>query len=302
MQIYSGGEHKKIPLFADFEDWTQGTLGWESGCDEVNSIRCEQIRNQNSTTMPKGAHWSPFDFESLGPSIPSFNTSKNEGLVLNAGHLSDQVQRQRAWILDIEKYIKWIHEEINTTSLEAHTRFRKNIQLEMRKTLHDYEEMLRREEEKFSILASSQCANIDPCTLLFNTSDLTLTGAINAKGSIGLTESGDEVAIWAFDSINIGSEVDIVLAGQRALVLLSKSSVMIDTHLISKPGTLGGFPGGYSVSRNNRLQDVCHNTPDMKHRAFACEGDYGLSEIHSNTISNNINGPGSGSVRIYSFM
>jgi hypothetical protein len=302
MQLFSGGRHKQIPLFADFEDWRQGSQGWGKECHQSCSERkgSESNHNHKHFIKPKGAHWSPFDFRSLGPSVPSFNTSYNNGLVLNAERQSEQLRKQGAWISEIEEYIKWIYNEINTTALEARTRFRKNIQSEIERTLYEYEKMLMKEREKMSILANSQCANVDPCVLVFNTSNLSLTGIINATGAVGHTPDGTEVAIWTFDSIDLGKEVDIVITGQRAMALLSKSSAFIDTKFTIKSGTLGGFPGGFSISRNNRLQSVCSETNGIK-SPFNCIGDYPLSDIKPDTNSNNINGPGSGSVQIYSF-
>lgn len=310
MQVFPGGEHKPIPLFADFEDWRQGARGWnKERCDiiEGESSKCKMpiggVKNgsyQNESKWPKGAHWSPFDFESLGPSVPSFNSSTNNGLVLNAVHLMEQMQKQEEWVTEIEAYLAWLKNEINTTSLEAHTRFRKDIKSEFSQTISDYEKFLLQEKHKKSILEKSQCANTSSCALLFNTSSLQLSGIINATGNIGLTPDGTEVAMWTFDSIDIGNEVIVELTGQRALALLSKSSVFIDTNLTVKPGTLGGFPGGYSVSRINRLSSVCAENSRIE--SFSCSGDYPMSQLNLKTVSNNINGPGSASVQVYSYM
>ena len=304
-QIFAGGEHRKIPLFADFEDWRQGTQGWYmSSCKDVNNgeqgcdlrIGEELVRNGK---RPKGAHWSPFNFESLGPLVPSFNTTTNSGLVLNTERLSTQVERQRHWINDIETYLAWLLHEMNTTSLEAHTRFRRDILAEMFKTVDEYKHYLASEKQKLSVLENSQCINVSNCDLLFNTSNLQLTGVVNATGTLGFTSNGTEVAIWAFDSIDIVKEVKIQVTGQRAFSLLSKASVFIDTPLIAKPGTLGGFPGGISVSRIDRNISVCNET--ITHLPFVCDGDYPLLRLNNSTISNNINGPGSGSVRVYTY-
>lgn len=302
-QLHPGGKHEEVFLFADFEDWRQGTKGWEKVCVGVNLTHSSCGEMNEPTKKPRGAHFSPFDYVSLGPSIPSFNTSYNNGLVLNARHLRTQVRKQMQWIHRIEDYIRWMHDEMNVTSLEAHTRFRKDIRLELERTLADYEELLVQENKKLEVLDQSQCSNIEDkdCFLLFNSSNLELSGVINATGSIGITPDGTEVAIWTFDSIDLGREVSITLTGQRAFAILSKSSVNIDTNLKVRPGTLGGFPGGFSIARNDRLGSVC---PDLQTRTIPphiCRGDYPLSEIEPFTISNNVNGPGSGSVRVYSF-
>jgi hypothetical protein len=38
-----------------------------------------------------------------------------------------------------------------------------------------------------------------------------------------------QVAVFAFDSIQLGPEVEVTLAGQRALVLTTRSSASINT-------------------------------------------------------------------------
>lgn len=306
-QLFAGGEHIPIDLFADFEDWKQGSNGWRKKMDCIdNSIldvgcvnKINNTLDKRDARIPKGAHWSPFDFESLGPSIQSFNTSSNNGLVLNRERLFQQVKKQQHWISEIEDYLLWLKSNIEITSLEAITRFRKDIRVEIERTILDYEKILSAEKEKEIILRNSQCTQMAKCSLLFNSSNLELSGAINATGAIGTTPDGSEIAIWTFDSIDIGIEVNIEFIGQRAIALLSKSSVSINTDLIVAPGTLGGFPGGYSVSRVDRLNHVCN---ENRPQTFSCDGDYPLMNLNAGTISNNVNGPGSGSVCVYSYM
>ena len=76
---------------------------------------------------PRVAHWSPFDFSSLGPSVPSFNTSANNGLVLNYDKKREDMRNQQKYIWQIEDYLQWIEKESNTTSLDATTRSRVDI-------------------------------------------------------------------------------------------------------------------------------------------------------------------------------
>ena len=90
-------------------------------------------------------------------------------------------------------------------------------------------------------------------------SNLEMSGAINATGVVETYEDGSEVAVWAFYSVNIGSEITVQLYDQRAMIIVSRSSLHIDTPFFVEPGTLGGFPGGFSASRhkNYRFQKVC---------------------------------------------
>ena len=307
-QLYAGGKHEDIFLFADFEDWRQGTKGWDKICVDLNHTHstCGTKHKRKPTehaNTPVGAHFAPFDYPSLGPSIPSFNSSKNNGLVLNEEHLNEQVRKQKRWISEIESYLQWIREEINITSLEAKIRFRKQIRSELMKTMMDYEDLLSTETHKLNVLKGSQCSKVDKndCFLLFNSSNLELSGIVNATGSLGFSPDGTEVAIWTFDSIDLGKEVRVHFTGQRALALMSKSSVLIDTNFTIRPGTLGGFPGGYSIARDNRWKSVCQDLSSKNKAPFACDGDYPLSKLQNFTVSNNINGPGSASVRVYTF-
>lgn len=293
MQRFAGGRHSKIPLFADFEDWRQGTQGWKR---TKENFQMGPTSNFNLT----GAHWSPLDFASLGPSVPSFNTTVNSGLILNAQRKEIDLSRQNGWISDIKKYIDWINAEINTTSLDALTRSRKDIIAEMQRTLREYEIFLVEEERKLQVLSNSQCTKT--CELHFNTSSLQLNGTINGTASIGFTPDGTEVAVWTFDSIDLDKNVKIYLTGQRAMALMSKSSVHIDTGFVAQPGTLGGFPGGYSIFRlkEHRLVSICDEIPVLTRRG-ECAGDQGLSNMSSLKNSNNVNGPGSPSVRFHAF-
>lgn len=310
MQYFAGGKHIHIPLFADFEDWRQGTYGWwgetydwENSKDVYDS---KIMKGDKIVPIPKGAHFSPFNFVSLGPSIPSFNSSLNNGLVLNRVRLMEDIKKQSDFVESIEVYLVWIELEMTISSLDAKSRSRKDIQNEMMRTKADSMKLLTREREKLILLSNSQCQN-EKCTLLFNTSSLELRGAINATGTISMTPDGTEVAIWTFDSIDLGSEVIVTLTGQRAIFLLSKSSTHIDTKLHAYSGTLGGFPGGFSVFRdaNDLLVSVCPQRSMDIDRGYNCDGgtccpgDQPLSRLKKATKSNNVNGPGSSSVRVY---
>lgn len=293
MQTFAGGQHKDIPLFADFENWRQGTKGWSDS----------RTKDPLNNSKPRGAHWSPFDFVSLGPSIPSFNTTVNSGLILNARRKLIDEGKQNDWIEEIREYLKWMKVESNTTSLDAETRTRVDILASMNQTYNDYLRLLEKEEKKIAELSRSQCPQ-HSCRLLFNTSDLMMSGVINSRGTIALTPDGTEVAVWTFDSIDLGFEVEVEVTGQRAMALLSKSSMNIETKFIAHPGTLGGFPGGYSTFREKlyRFVSICdaEEAPKISYK-WQCRGDHPISKHRTNAISNNVNGPGSPSVRFYDF-
>jgi hypothetical protein len=193
-------------------------------------------------------------------------------------------------------------------------------------------------------LSRSQCALTDPisnhldgCRLQFNTSAVSLIGLTNETifGVVARTKQGTPVAVFTFDSIELGPEVNVTLVGQRPLVLLSRSSVIINTTFEVKPGTLGGFMGGYSWGR--RPEDLLSDTPNdllLRHlpsmheigkpafmdddnvelyrSGFSSSGGGGYDSFshdssasgdggNMTTASNNVNGPGSGNVRNYQY-
>ena len=304
MQIFAGGLHRNIPLFVDFEDWRQGPFKWETS-SRRDSVRVDTSKDELSF-IPEGSYWSPFAFKSLGPLIPSFNTSVNSGLVLNKKKLGYELERQDNWVKSIQDYLEWLKIESQITSLDAKTRTRNDIREQLQSTVLEYEKLLQVENEKMIIMRNSQC--MGSCKLLFNTSSLELRGIINATGEVAATPDGTEAGVWAFDSIDLGSEVNVHVTGQRAMALLSKSSVYINTKIIIKPGTLGGFPGGYSLFRGkDRLVSVCsEELLDEERRqctaeTMCCPGDRFISKMERTTMSSNINGPGSSSHRYYLF-
>ena len=290
-QEFPGGEHYSIPLFEDFENWRRGSSLLQ-GLETSSFSKGKEL---------EGAYWSPVDFISLGPKVPSYNRTVNSGLVLNQNKKEVDIEKQRAWIAEIQLYLDWIRKEENITSLDARTRSRLEIKDTLHLTYKQYSKMLEKEEQKLKIMVESQCSE---CILTFNTSSLEMNGSMNATGVIATTPDGTEVAVWTFDSIDIDNNVKLQLTGQRALALISKSSIHIDTVLVVTPGTLGGFPGGYSVKRDSshRLVSICNEEEgNLNRRNPICEGDQPLSNKRSNTHSNNVNGPGSPSSRIYSY-
>jgi len=128
---------------------------------------------------------------------------------------------------------------------------------------------------------------------------------------VKVTANNTEVALFTFNSIFLGPEVKVYVVGQRALGLISKTSMVINTTIEAIPGTLGGFQGGGSVARY--LNDALSDHPRS---IFICDlGDhYYCSYLKNNTntdaspeerlniISNNVNGPGSGNLRVHAFV
>jgi hypothetical protein len=59
--------------------------------------------------------------------------------------------------------------------------------------------------------------------------------------------SSKEVAVFAFQSIFLGSDVKVTLRGSRPLLLYSSSSIFINTPIVVPPGTLSGFQGASTI-------------------------------------------------------
>ncbi|NQU45224.1 hypothetical protein HQ520_18225, partial [bacterium] len=109
---------------------------------------------------------------------------------------------------------------------------------------------------------------------VFDPTDFTVIGALSASsgeiqfdtdaltvsdfaspGVIGFTETGREVAVFCFSSINITGSANVTFSGDRPLALLSQGSATIDVVMVangadgqadgsSASGVLGGYAGG----------------------------------------------------------
>ncbi|KAL7554304.1 hypothetical protein ACHAWF_017742 [Thalassiosira exigua] len=305
-QEYLGGEHSRVPLFLDFEDWRQGSRGWGQSCKRSDSkeLCLPTLVPEEESKQPVGAHWSSFEFDTLGPKVQTFGNAWNNGLVLNKKMLDLEVKDQRKLIEKYESLVSWTENEFqHGVTGDPLLRSREQII----ENITNYTDTIAAETDILDALAKSQCSNVE-CELVFNTSDATLRGAVNATGEIATTPDGTEVAVFAFDSIDLDEHVLVTLTGQRALALISRSSVRINTTLVATPGTLGGFPGGFSVGRrpNDRLVRVCQEEVESRFfldrctgKSPCCPGDQPISELAKGTISNNVNGPGSPSTRAY---
>lgn len=284
-QFYSNGEKLDIPMFCDFEDWRVGSHGWLSSFSEYDHNK------------PRGAHWSPFDFTPMDPITQNF-----EGMVLNSHLLKGMIKEQEKLIEELDKKVKWADEVSFVTSLGANFKSRQDISNAMFIKRNGFASQMQSKQSILTELSRSQCLQI-PCNLLFNSSNLVLSGAISANGTIAKTKNGTEVAVWTFSSINLDSNVYVSFTGQRAIALLSRSSVHIDTQFVVLPGTLGGMPGGFSVSRssNNQLRSICSEDVMELNKRSDCEGDEAKLVMNNGSVSNNVNGKGSPSLRTYEF-
>ena len=93
--------------------------------------------------------------------------------------------------------------------------------------------------------------------LLFNTSEATLTlfNGTSTRiftGFVRFLQSGTRVTVYNFLSIHWSSTVNVTVVGDFPLVLLSRSSIVIDTNITVPSNTLGGFHGCNGLPTDQR--------------------------------------------------
>lgn len=258
-----------------------------------------------NSSVIRGSHFSPFASKGLGPDIPCYEQERNQGLVLDRQLQAYQIAWQDYLLSDLEGRVNWLGENIEWAKMGPVLRSRKDVKEHLTLVKKDYQTWLDNEKTELHELSSSQCA-LQKCILTFNTSSLELVGAINGTAGKLTTRNGTEVAVFSFNSIYLGPEVEVILCGQRAFSLVSRTTAVINTTFRAIPGTLGGFRGGYSVARsiNDSLNDYPRDILICEIGDFCNPTFYNLSEVLRNEafVSNNVNGPGSGNLRIHPFV
>lgn len=129
----------------------------------------------------RGAHFWPFDQPSLGPDIPCYLTERNQGLVLDRSLQRAQIDAQEALIDDLAGRIEWLADNIEDASMRPELRARKDVRSNLTMVKADFTNWWENEVDELRQLNTSQCIQQD-CVILFNTSSLLLTGAINDTG------------------------------------------------------------------------------------------------------------------------
>lgn len=94
--------------------------------------------------------------------------------------------------------------------------------------------------------------NTSSISLLFNTTGVPTLTIFNSScascvpetwvGDVGVTEQGTETGLFNFYSIFLGPTVNVTVTGDRALVIMSRSTAVFDTPITVQPGTLGVSP------------------------------------------------------------
>jgi hypothetical protein len=304
-QLFDRGFLYNVQLFLDFEDWRMGSRGfsWAGAIPPTEIGQTSIPKARGADGRIQGAHFWPYSQTSLGPDIPCYLKERNQGLVLDRSLLLSQIHQQQSLVSDLTGRVEWLGDNIELASMGPELRSRKDVRRNLTWVQDDFHNWLINEELELLELSSSQCINED-CWIQFNTTSLALTGAITGTGVVRKTDQKTEAAVFTFNSIYLGPEVKVTVCGQRPLVLISKTSAVINTTINIPPGTLGGFPGGGSVARlrNDSLSDnpmpiyIC----DLNN--YCSASPYSSAQLTEELITNNVNGPGSGNVRLIPFI
>lgn len=94
--------------------------------------------------------------------------------------------------------------------------------------------------------ASLGTLNISSGTLTINTDTGQMTGAASFTGAIATQAGGPQIAVFDFNSINIGAAVTINVTGSRALSLLSRGGATI-SGMMSLNGSGTEFSGSFAA-------------------------------------------------------
>lgn len=103
-----------------------------------------------------------------------------------------------------------------------------------------------------------------------------------------------------FTQVYLGPEITIEVTGQRAMALLSRGSLILNTSIVVEPSTLGGFPGGGGVARDSARREVLLSPPSVP-PAFPLGSLINGSLADMDVPSYNTNGLGAASYRYYLF-
>ncbi len=187
-RLFDNGVLFETNLFLDFEDWRMGSRGfsWNGYVppSALGSSSIPKARAAAGTTDSggiRGAHFWPFNQTSLGPDIPCFRTERNQGLVLDRALQQSQVDAQVALVDDLQGRIDWLGANIEVAAMGPTLRSRKDVRSNLTWVQADFVHWRSNEVAELRELNSSQCAE-HQCVVLFNTSSLQLTGAVNATG------------------------------------------------------------------------------------------------------------------------
>ena len=88
----------------------------------------------------RGAHFWPFDQDSLGPDIPCYLDERNQGLVLDRMLQRRQIDRQEALVSDLLGRIQWMETNIEWADMGPTLRSRKDTRRDQLWKKADFEQ------------------------------------------------------------------------------------------------------------------------------------------------------------------
>lgn len=181
--LFDKGTNYGVSLFLDFEDWRFGTRGltYTNSLPPMTKGQTSNPKARSSDGSIVGAHFNPFDQDSIGPIVPCYKKCSNEGLVLDRSSQINQIDDQEALVSDIDGRLQWLEENIEWATMDANRRSRKDVRESLIVERNVYAEWLHNEIDELKSLNSSQCVH-QSCALLFNTSSLELIGVVNGSG------------------------------------------------------------------------------------------------------------------------
>ena len=109
----------------------------------------------------------------------------NGGLVLNERQQHKDVVLQAMLVENVEDDLRWIESWDETALLDADgARARADVRRLMDHRARDVRAKLEAEKVVLKDLTASQCENVTSCSLLFNTSSMVMTGALEVVGTV----------------------------------------------------------------------------------------------------------------------
>ncbi len=182
-RLFTQGTLFGVTLFLDFENWRMGSRGlsWYGNIPPTSLGFTSISKARVPAGIIRGAHFFPYEQRSLGPRIPCYLTETNEGLVLNRNLQFLQVVQQEDLIYDLQGRIDWLEKNIEVATMGNDLRARKDVRRNLTWVRADYMHWQQNEIYELKVLNSSQCIYSE-CHILFNTSSLQLSGAINDVG------------------------------------------------------------------------------------------------------------------------
>lgn len=184
-RLFDRGTLYETNMFLDFEDWRMGSRGFSwSGYIPPTALGATSVPKARAADgVIRGAHFWPFDQASLGPDIPCYMTERNQGLVLDRSLQRSQIDAQMALVDDLLGRIEWLAENIEDAQMGPELRARKDVRANLTFVKADFTHWRENEIDELRQLNTSQCIERS-CTIMFNTSSLSLTGAINDTGKL----------------------------------------------------------------------------------------------------------------------